>query len=151
MTSPLLNRDRIGALLILTFSVAYGALAFRIPLLPFQRNAAFTAQTLPMALSVVGIALSLLLLIRPSDVKTDVTGYKWGLGALICVFMVIYGLTVRPAGFILATSVFLMACMLALGERRWLLIVGASVPLVVGFWALMALVLDVYVAPWPNL
>ncbi|MEM7565917.1 MAG: tripartite tricarboxylate transporter TctB family protein [Pseudomonadota bacterium] len=147
----MLNRDRVGALIMLVFSVAYGALAFEIPLLPFQRNAAFTAQTLPLALAVLGIGLSFALLLKPSDGGTDTTGFKWGLGALICVFMVIYGLTVRPFGFILATSLFLIACMLSLGERRWLLILGSSIPLVVAFWFLMAVVLDVYVAPWPNL
>jgi putative tricarboxylic transport membrane protein len=145
-----LNRDRIGALIMLTFSVGYGALAFQIPLLPFQRNSAFTAQTLPFALSVLGIALSLALLLKPSDGRTDTTGFKWGLGAAICVVMVLYGLTVRPLGFLIATSAFLITCMLILGERRWLLILGASVPLVVAFWFLMAVVLDVYVAPWPS-
>ncbi len=146
----MLNRDRIGALLMLAFSAAYGVLAFEIPLLAFQRNAAFTAQTLPFVLSILGIGLSLALLIKPGDGAPDMRGFKWGLGALICVFMVIYGLTVRPMGFIPATTVFLIACMLSLGERRWLLILGASVPLVVAFWFLMAVVLDVYVAPWPK-
>ena len=146
-----LNRDRFGALLILTFSIAYGVFALQIPLLPFQRTSAFTAQTLPFALTGLGVLLSLALLVRPGENATDVKGFRWGLGAAICVLMVLYGLTVRPGGFIIATSVFLMACMLVLGERRPLLIIGSAIPLVVAFWALMAKVLDVYVAPWPNL
>lgn len=147
----LLNRDRFGAVLILAFSVGYGAMAFDIPLLPFQRTSAFTARSLPFALTVLGVLLSLALLVRPGDGSTDVRGFRWGLGAAICVLMIFYGLTVRPVGFLISTSVFLMACMLVLGERRPILIVGSSVPLVVAFWALMALVLDVYVAPWPNI
>ena len=146
-----LNRDRIGALILLLFSVVYGVYAFDIPLLPIQRKAAFTAQTMPIVLSVIGAGLSLALLLKPGHGGIEAPGFRWGLGAAICGFMVLYGLSVRPLGFIIATSVFLMANMLVLGERRWLLIVGASIPIVVGFWALMALVLDVYVAPWPKL
>jgi hypothetical protein len=41
----MLTKDRIGALLMLAFSAAYGALSVRIPLLPFQEAAAFTART----------------------------------------------------------------------------------------------------------
>lgn len=148
---PALTRDRWGALIILAFSVAYGALAFRIPLLPFQRSAAFTAQTMPFALSVLGTGLSLALLLKPGGGSNiDTGGFRWGLAAAICVLMVLYGFLVRPFGFLLATALFLIACMLVLGERRWLLILGASLPLVIGFWTLMTVVLDVYVAPWPN-
>ena len=146
-----MNRDRVGALILLVFSLVYGFYAFDIPLLPIQRRAAFTAQTMPIVLSVLGAGLSLALLLKPGEGRFEAPGFRWGLGAAICGLMVLYGLTVRPLGFIVSTSAFLVACMLVLGERRWLLIVGASVPIVVAFWALMALVLDVYVAPWPKL
>ena len=146
-----LNRDRIGALVFLAFSLFYGWKVFDIRVLPFQRAEAFTAQSMPFALAVIGVLLSLALLLKPSTGGVQAEGFRWGLGAALCGLMVIYGLTVRPLGFIPATTFFLIAAMLTLGERRWLLILGASIPIVVAFWALMAKVLDVYVAPWPNL
>ena len=52
----MLSKDRIGALFMLAFSLGYGLMATRIALLPFQRSQAFTAQTMPEALAILGIA-----------------------------------------------------------------------------------------------
>lgn len=147
----MLTRDRLGALLLLAFSIFYGVRIFHIPLLPFQADQAFTARTLPEALAVLGIVLSLILLFKRggSGAGPDLTGFRWGQAGLLCGLMVIYGLTVRPGGFLIATSLFLIGSFLVLGERRIVLILGASVPLVVAFWALMTQVLGVYIAPWP--
>lgn len=146
----MLTNDRIGGVLLLVFSVAYGFLTFEIPLLPFQAQAAFTARTMPEALSVLGIVLSLVMIIKPSsDARPDVAGFLWGRGAIICLVMVIYGLTVRPGGFLISTSLFLMAGILILGERRWWLVLLASIPVVVFFWVLMTQLLGVFIEPWP--
>lgn len=147
----MLTNDRIGGLLLLAFSVAYGLLTFDIPLLPFQAQAAFTARTMPEALSVLGIILSLTMIIKPSsNARPEVAGFLWGRGAIICLVMVIYGLTVRPGGFLISTSLFLMAGILILGERRWWLVLVASVPVVVFFWVLMTQFLGVFIEPWPE-
>ena len=146
----MLTNDRIGGVLLLVFSVAYGFLTFEIPLLPFQAQAAFTARTMPEALSVLGIILSLAMIIKPSsDARPDVAGFLWGRGAIICLVMVIYGLSVRPGGFLISTSLFLMAGILILGERRWWLVLLASIPVVVFFWVLMTQLLGVFIEPWP--
>jgi putative tricarboxylic transport membrane protein len=150
-TNTLLTNDRIGGLLLLAFSLAYGLLTFRIPLLPFQAQAAFTARTMPEALSIMGIILSLVMIVKPaSHARPEVAGFLWGRGALICAVMVIYGLTVRPGGFLISTSLFLMAGIMILGERRWWLILVASVPVVVFFWVLMTQLLGVFIEPWPE-
>lgn len=147
----MLTNDRIGGLLLLAFSVAYGLLTFDIPLLPFQAQAAFTARTMPEALSIMGIILSLTMIVKPSsDARPEVAGFLWGRGAIICLVMVIYGLTVRPGGFLISTSLFLMAGILILGERRWWLVLVASVPVVVFFWVLMTQFLGVFIEPWPE-
>ncbi len=147
----MLSKDRIGALFMLAFSVAYGALTLRIPLLPFQADAAFTARTMPEALAVLGALLSLGLLVKPgSHDRPEVAGFLWGRAALLCLVMVIYGLSVRPLGFLVSTSLFLMAGFLILGERRPVMILSASIPIVVLFWALMTQVLDVFIEPWPG-
>ncbi len=147
----MLTRDRIGALLLLAFSIFYWLRIDEIRLLPFQADAAFTARTIPEVLSVMGVVLSLILLLRPGNgAKVEAAGFLWGKAALICLLMVAYGLTVRPAGFLLSTSLFLIGGYWILGERRWLVLLGAAVPLVVLFWLLMSQVLGVYVAALPE-
>lgn len=37
-----------------------------------------------------------------------------------------------------------------MGERRWLVLIGASIPVVIGFWLLMTQGLDVFVEPLPE-
>jgi putative tricarboxylic transport membrane protein len=147
----MLTKDRIGALLLLAFCLGYGAMTFQIPLLPFQAQAAFTAKTMPQALTVMGVVLALVLLVKPgTQDKPQVAGFHWGRAAAICVLMVAYGLTVRPGGFLISTSLFLIGGFWILGERRPLLLIGASVPIVVAFWALMTQLLDVFIEPWPS-
>ncbi len=147
----MINRDRIGALLLLAFCIGYGALTFKIPLLAFQEQAAFTARTVPKALAVLGVALSLVLLVKPgADAGGGVAGFRWGPAALLCLLMIGYGLTVRPWGMIPATSLFLIAGFVVLGERRVWLVLAASIPVSAFFWALMTQVLSVHVEPWPE-
>jgi putative tricarboxylic transport membrane protein len=147
----MLTNNRIGAFLLLIFCVAYGVLTFRITLLPFQAKAAFTARTMPEALAVLGVALSLLLLLKPgSDAKPEVSGFLWKRAAMVCVLMVLYSLTIRAGGFLISTSLFLSGGFIILGERRPLLIVLSAVPIVVAFWFLISQFLGVYVAPWPE-
>ena len=147
----MLSRDRIGALLMLAFSLGYGLMATQIPLLPFQRNQAFTAQTMPEALAILGIALSLALLLKPGGgERQEIRGFRWKEAAFVCGLMVAYGFLLRPGGFIIATIAFLFAAMWVLGERRWLVLLGASVPVVIGFWALMTQGLDVFIEPFPE-
>jgi putative tricarboxylic transport membrane protein len=148
----MLTRDRIGALIMLVFSIGYGAMIFRIPLLPFQAQAAFTARTMPQALSLLGIALALVLLFKPPSGETaaKVAGLKWKTAAALCALMVFYGFTIRSLGFLISTNVFLIGSFLILGERRAWIILAASVPIVVFFWVLMTQFLGVYIAPWPE-
>jgi len=63
--------------------------------------------------------------------------------------MSIYGFAIRPAGFILSTSAFLMIGFAMLGERNIIRLLIVAVPIVVGFWALMNLGLGVFIEPLP--
>ena len=148
----MLTRDRIGALIMLAFSIGYGVMIFRIPLLPFQAQAAFTARTMPQALSVLGVALALFLLFKPATGNdgAKVAGLKWKTAAALCALMVFYGFTIRSLGFLISTNIFLIGSILILGERRAWIILAASVPIVVFFWVLMTQFLGVYIAPWPE-
>ncbi|GGF02879.1 tripartite tricarboxylate transporter TctB family protein [Stappia taiwanensis] len=169
----MLTRDRLGALLMLVFSLGYGVMIFDIPLLPFQANQAFTARTMPQALSVLGIVLSLALLLRPVSAAETNEEAAWRQAmrqllrptpadeegrrthplvrvALLCALMVVYGLTVRPFGFLLSTTVFLAGGMFVLGERRLWLLLGVSIAVTLFFWVLMTQFLGVYIAPLPQ-
>lgn len=145
-----LSKDRIGGVLLLIFCIAYGLLSQRITLLPFQENVAFHARTMPEVLAVLGIGLSLLVIVFPgSDETPKLRGFNWTNCLFFLALMSLYGLTIRPLGFILSTSLFLMIGFAILGERRPLTLVLVAVPLVVAFWVLMTQGLDVFIEPLP--
>ena len=146
-----LSKDRIGGLLLLAFCVAYGILSQDIRLLPFQETAAFHARTMPEVLTVLGIGLSLAIIVFPgSRERPSLAGYEWVTCGLFLALMSLYGFSIRPLGFLLSTSLFLMLGFALLGERRPLILVLVAVPLVVAFWVLMTQGLDVFIEPLPS-
>jgi len=146
----LFSKDRIGGILLLIFCITYGLLSQNITLLPIQARAAFTARTMPEVLTVLGIGLSVLVLIFPSThERPQLRGFNWFTAALFLALMSAYGLTVRPLGFILSTSLFLIAGFALLGERSMVRLLLVAVPLVVAFWVLMTQGLDVFIEPLP--
>ncbi|HKL27427.1 MAG TPA: tripartite tricarboxylate transporter TctB family protein [Desulfuromonadales bacterium] len=147
-------REKIGALLLLTFSIAYGVLALRIPLSFLAQQEFFTARTMPYSLAVLGIILSLLILILPTadpkgkhTLKQETRGMEWNKAILLVVAMVFYGLTMKWLGFILASILFLMAGFYILGERRLKKMALIAIPLVILLWFVMSTLLGVYIAP----
>ena len=147
-------REKVGALILLLFSVAYGILATKIPLSFLAQQEFFTARTMPYALSVVGSLLSFLILVLPTGdpdgKKTlhEVTaGMDWRRAIFLVALMVVYGLTMKWLGFIVASILFLNAGFYVLGERRVKRMILASVPLVLALWFIMAALLGVYIAP----
>lgn len=146
----LFSKDRIGGTLLLIFCITYGVLSQNITLLPIQAKAAFTARTMPEVLTVLGVGLSMLVVIFPGSAeRPQLRGFNWGTAAIFLVIMSAYGLTVRPLGFILSTSLFLIAGFAMLGERSPIRLFLVAVPLVVAFWVLMTQGLDVFIEPLP--
>ncbi len=146
-----LSKDRIGALFMLAFCLFYWWKIGDIRLLPFQANQAFTARTMPEALAMLGTALSLAILIFPSNREVlSWRGLNWPLALAFLALMSAYGFTVRPLGFLLSTSLFLMIGFFMLGERRPVMLILVAVPLVVAFWVLMNYGLSVYIDPLPS-
>lgn len=146
----MLTKDRIGGLLMLTFCLIYTWQSQNIRVLPFQLNSSFHARTMPEVLAVLGIGLSLLVIIFPGDrARFTFSGQKLGLGLAFLLLMSAYGFAVRPAGFLLATSLFLMTGFAMLGERSITKLLLVSVPLVVCFWVLMNYGLSVFIEPLP--
>lgn len=145
-----LTNRRIGGLLLLAFCVTYAFLSQEIPLLPFQANVAFHARTMPEMLSVLGIGLSLAIIIFPSPKEfPEFAGKNWLTVLLFLALMSLYGLTIRPWGFILASSILLGGGYWILGERKIWLLLATSIPIAVAFWALMTLGLGVFIEPLP--
>lgn len=147
-------REKVGALLILLFSMAYGLLSFQIPLSFLAQQEFFTSRTMPYAVAVLGIILSLLILVMPTGSpegkKTlrEETGHMDWIRALVLVAaMVAYGLVMQWLGFILASIAFLMVGFYILGERRFWRMALTAVPLVTFLWFLMSNLLGAYIAP----
>ena len=112
--------DKWIAVVFLVICVIYGYSAYTYPLLPFERNMTFLPNTMPMVLSVLGISLALFILLAPSpkaDAQGDALGninlqkwreYKVGQALGLITLMTLYAFALRPVGFIVATTLFLV-------------------------------------------
>ena len=149
-----MKTEKAGALILLTFSIAYGLLAFKIPLTLLAQRETFNARTMPFALGIIGTLLSFLILVLPSGqtgeegkVKDAFRGLDWPSVGLLIGMMIFYSITLRFLGFVISSTIFLVGGFYILGERRiWLLLIG-SVPLVLFIWFLMSRILGMYIAP----
>lgn len=149
-----MRKDKFGALILLTFSIAYGLLANSIPLTFISQRETFNARTMPFALGIIGTILSFLILVVPSgetgdkaSLKAAFRGLDWPRVGLLVGMMTFYGLTLRFLGFVISSVLFLIGGFSILGERRiWMLLVG-SVPLVLFIWFLMSRILGMFIAP----
>ncbi len=142
------NRNRIGALLLLAFALAYLRQAFSIPLDP-TASEAFTPRTLPMGLASAMIVLALVLLLLPragSDgLVASLRGFRWAPASGLVVLMLLYSLSFAYLGFAIASFLFLMLGFRVLGETR--LVVGAAIAggLVVFLWTLLTQAFGLYI------
>ena len=148
------NKEKMGALFILAFSIAYGIYAFKIPLIFLSQGEALNARTMPYALSSAGIVISLLIIILPSFDKHKVTsvrqalsGLDWRRTAWLTGLMLVYSLIMPWVGFVIASIIFMAGGIMILGERNFKVILIASVPLVIVLWFLLTKVLGMYIAP----
>jgi putative tricarboxylic transport membrane protein len=148
------NKEKIGALFIMAFSIAYGIYAFKIPLIFLSQGEALNARTMPYALSSAGIVISLLIIILPSFDKDKVTsvrqalsGLDWRRTAWLTGLMLVYSLIMPWVGFVIASIIFMAGGIIILGERNFKVILIASVPLVIVLWFLLTKVLGMYIAP----
>ncbi len=147
-------REKVGALLILLFSISYGLLATRIPLTFLAQQETFTPRTMPYALAVMGALLSFLILVLPTtdpagkkSLSEEAKGFDWATALFLTAAMLLYGLTMKWFGFILASIVFLLVGFWILGERRVKRMLFTAIFLVIILWAIMSLLLGVYIAP----
>lgn len=148
------NPEKVGALFFLAVSIAYGLYAFEIPLTLLAKQETFNARTMPFALSILGSLLSAMIIILPpakenrqETVRNTVAGLDWSRAGLFVVMMIVYAITMKWLGFIIASIIFLASGFYLLGERRIKVLLLASIPLVIGIWLLMSKILGMYIAP----
>ncbi|WP_316014215.1 tripartite tricarboxylate transporter TctB family protein [Roseobacter sp. HKCCA0434] len=156
--------DRWIALIFIAFCCAYGYLAFFTMdglLPPFMQRNPVWPSTFPKVLSVMGVIVGFVVLLglekpandaEPSAMDINyrrLHEYKLGQALLLLALMVVYALALRPAGFLLSTSLFLVLGSAILGERRWLVMIGVAAAATGFVWYLVQQVLDIFLRPFP--
>lgn len=142
------NRNRIGALLLLVFALAYLRQSFSIPLDP-TASESFTPRTLPVGLASAMILLACVQLLLPSagsdGLVASLRGFRWAPAVGLVVLMLLYSLSFSVLGFAIASFLFLMLGFRVLGETR--LVVGAAIAggLVLFLWVMLTQAFGLYI------
>lgn len=152
--------DRWVALVLLGICLTYGYTAWFMmdgALPPIMKRLAVWPSSFPKVLSIAGIILSLIVVlgIEKGEVKVGdidyrrLHEYKLGQALALLGLMVAYAIFLRPAGFLLATSGFLIGGSVILGERRWVVMIVVSAIATFGIWYLVQEVLGIFLRPLP--
>ena len=128
--------ERLAALAILLFSLAYFWLAFSIKAPPSSDDSPFSARTFPLALGPMGMALSLALLLRPPDGERVGSGLAWGRAGGLIALMGFYAAAITPLGFVVTSAIFLAGGFFVLGERRPLVLALVALGVALGFFVM---------------
>ena len=152
--------DRWVALVLLGICLTYSYTAWFMmdgALPPIMKRLAVWPSSFPKVLSIAGIILSLIVVlgIEKGEVKVGdidyrrLHEYKLGQALALLGLMVAYAILLRPAGFLLATSGFLIGGSVILGERRWVVMIVVSAIATFGIWYLVQEVLGIFLRPLP--
>ena len=152
--------DRWVALAMLGICLIYGYTAWFMmdgALPPIMKRLAVWPSSFPKVLSIAGIILSSVVLLGVEKGEEQVGDidyrrlheYKLGQALVLLGLMVAYAILLRPAGFLLATSGFLIGGSMILGERRWFVMIVVSMIATFGIWYLVQEVLGIFLRPLP--
>jgi putative tricarboxylic transport membrane protein len=152
--------DRWVALVLLGICLVYGYTAWFTmdgALPPIMKRLAVWPSSFPKVVSIAGIILSLIVVlgIEKGELKAGdidyrrLHEYKLGQALALLGLMVGYAILLRPAGFLLATSGFLIGGSVILGERRWSVMIVVSSIATFGIWYLVQEVLGIFLRPMP--
>lgn len=153
--------DRWIALLLLGICLAYGYAAWFTMddgLAPFMRRNPIWPSTFPKVLSFLGIIASLTILLgfeksEPKEADIDyrrLGEYHLWQALFLLGLMVVYALCLRPLGFLISTSAFLILGSYILGERKWHVMLPVALIATVAVWYLVQQVLGIYMRPLPG-
>lgn len=144
------NKDRLGAFILLVFSLIYLRSSMDIPLDPFDLEVGFTSRSLPVFLSVSAIFISILLVFfsvydsEAKPVSDELSHIGWRPMLALILLMAVYVTTFNYLGFVLASALFLQIAFMLLGERRLLLSVCVSLGLILFLWFILSQVFGLY-------
>ena len=152
--------DRWVALVVLGICLIYGYTAWFMmdgALPPIMKRLAVWPSSFPKVLSIAGIILSSIVLLGVEKGEEKVGDidyrrlheYKLGQALVLLGLMVAYAILLRPAGFLVATSGFLIGGSMILGERRWFVMILVSTTATFGIWYLVQEVLGIFLRPLP--
>lgn len=156
--------DRWIALIFIAFCCIYGYAAFFTMdhlLPPFMQRNPVWPSTFPKMLAVMGIVVGLVVLFGVEGTNADADPsatdinyrnlgqYKVGQAVSLLALMVAYALLLRPAGFLLATTGFLVAGSTVLGERKFHIMILVALLATAGVWYLVQEVLGIFLRPFP--
>ena len=153
--------DRWIALALLGICLAYGYTAWftmDASMPPIMRRSAVWPSSFPKVLSIAGIILSMIVLLGLEKSETKIGDidyrrlheYALGQALLLLGLMVAYALFLRPAGFLLSTSAFLIGGSVILGERRWITMIIVAAIATGVIWYLVQVVLGIFLRPLPG-
>ena len=158
--------DRWIALIFVTFCCVYGYAAFFTMdqlLPPFMQRNPVWPSTFPKMLAVLGVVVGMIVLLGiektpDSDKEPNATDinyrrlheYKVGQALALLALMVAYALLLRPAGFLISTSAFLIIGSFILGERKWLVMLPVSLIATFCVRYLVQQLLGIYMRPLPG-
>ena len=153
--------DRWIALILLGVCLAYGYTAWftmDAGLAPFMKRNPIWPSTFPKVLSVLAIIACLIILSgleksEPKEADIDyrrLHEYKLGQAVCLLALMVAYALCLRPVGFLMSTSAFLILGSFILGERKWQIMLPIALIATFAVWYLVQEVLGIYMRPLPG-
>lgn len=141
-----------AALLLFVLFAGYGLEATTIPSFPGQELEVFKPRTMPLALALAGLVLCAIHILQLVSNAETIGGP--GMSALnlrptvaLTGTMLGYGFLLQPFGFVVATSLFLAAGFLILGERRLPLLLVLPPAFSLVFFLFMTRLLGLYLAP----
>ncbi len=154
--------DRWVALILLGVCLIYGYTAWftmDAQLAPFMQRNPIWPSTFPKVLSILGVVASLIILLglekseeKIGDIDYRRLGeYHLGQALLLLGLMVVYALSLRPVGFLISTSGFLILGSFILGERKWHIMVLIAAVATIFVWYLVQEVLGIYMRPLPGI
>ena len=153
--------DRWIALILLGICLVYGYTAWFTmdgSLAPFMKRNPIWPSTFPKVLSVLGILACVIILLglEKSEIKEAEIDYRrlgdyhLGQAVLLLALMVAYAPCLRPLGFLLSTSLFLILGSAILGERKWPLMILIAALATGIVWYLVQQILGIYMRPLPG-
>lgn len=143
-----MTKDRVSGFILLALSLGYLLMAYQIELYPGSEEDFIDARTFPKAIGMAACVFAFLIMVLPSKDDEGFASWKamdWGRPALLCVLMVLYGLTIKSVGFFLSTTGFLLGGYLMLGERRLWLLALASAPVAGAFQFILDGLLGIHI------